>query len=44
LRKLLFVDDAADIGCLVQWVAEFQQRRPVSQFLEKAVEDIGMQK
>jgi hypothetical protein len=43
LAELLFVDDAADIGCLVQWVAEFQQRRPVPQFLEKAVEDIGMQ-
>src|ERR1700682_4614039 len=41
--ELLFVDDAADYGCLVQWVAEFQQRRPVPQFVEKAVEDIGMQ-
>src|ERR1700742_2932372 len=44
LFELFFVDDGANIGVFIQWVAELQQPRPVSQFVEETVEDIGMQK
>ena len=42
LLELLFVDNAADIRGLVQWVAKLQQSRPVSQFVEKSCRNVGM--
>jgi hypothetical protein len=43
LGELLVVDDAADVGRLVERVAELQRLGPCPQLLKEAVKDVGMQ-
>src|SRR5215471_21481436 len=43
LTELLFVDNGADVGRLVERVADLELRRFVSELLQEAVEDVGME-
>ena len=44
LLELLLVDDGADVGRLVERVADLELRGLGSQLAEEIVEDVGMQK